>query len=128
MRLLDTVVLVGAVNPADPYHRKALEHLDSLASNPEVFLPSTAILEFDLELKAHGYTAVERETTFEDLSVKVPQGKILALSPSAMIEAVKTEAQGLGYFDSLISAQAGIANAHVVTTDREIAKYARTVW
>lgn len=128
MKLLDTAVLIGAISPRDRHHQRAIRHLDSLDADPEVFLPTTTVIEFDLELKSHGYTSGEREITFEDLSAKIPPERVLALTPLSLIEAVKIEDQGFSYFDSLIAAQAKVKKGEVITTDRAIRRLVRTSW
>jgi len=56
MEILDIVVLIGAIREEDKHYEKAKRHL-----------------EFDLEMKTHGYTREERKLTWEDMLVKIPQ-------------------------------------------------------
>lgn len=126
MKLLDTVVLIGAIRDSDRHHKKALEHLKSL-NQQEVFVPSSALLEMDLELKAHEYTAEERITTLEDLAAVIPGGKILPVTATSLIEAVKLESE-MSYFDALIVALSRELNAAIVTTDEAIREKAEWVW
>lgn len=126
MKLLDTVVLIGAIRDSDRHHKKALEHLKSL-NQQEVFVPSSALLEMDLELKAHGYTAEERITTLEDLAAVIPGGKILPVTVTSLIEAVKLES-GMSYFDALIVALSRELDAAIVTTDEAIREKVEWVW
>lgn len=126
MKLLDTVVLIGAIRDSDRHHKKALEHLKSL-NQQEVFVPSSALLEMDLELKAHEYTAEERITTLEDLAAVIPGGKILPVTVTSLIEAVKLES-GMSYFDALIVALSRELDAAIVTTDEAIRGKVEWVW
>lgn len=126
MRLLDTVVLIGAIRKEDQYHEKGKKHLNSLSTN-DVFIPSSTIIEFDLELKAHGYTPEERESTLEELAVKIPSDKILPTTATSLIAVTRLESK-LSYFDAMIAAAALELGAEVVTTDKEIKKHVTTVW
>jgi len=126
LKLLDTVVLIGAIRENDRHHKKAFEHLKSL-ERQDVYLPSTALLEFDLELKAHGYTIEERIATFEDLAALIPPEKVLPLTPTSLREACRLESE-MSYFDAMIVALAREHDAAVVTTDREIRKRVRWEW
>ncbi len=126
MRLLDTVVLIGAIRKEDRHHKKARKHLDSL-STEGVFIPSSTIIEFDLELKAHGYTPEEREVTLEEVAAKIPPDKTLPTTATSLIEVARLESK-LSYFDAMIVAAALELGAEVVTTDREIKNLMPTVW
>lgn len=126
MKLLDTVVLIGAIRENDKHHRKALEHLKSL-NQQEVFVPSSALLEVDLELKAHEYTDEERIATLEDLAAVIPNSKILPITATSLIEAVKLESE-MSYFDALMVAASRELDAAIVTTDEAIRKKAEWVW
>lgn len=126
MKLLDTVALIGAIRESDKHHKKAVEHLKSLEEQ-EVFVPSSALLELDLELKAHEYTEKERIATLEDLAAMIPSEKILPITVTALMEAVKLEPE-MSYFDALIVALSRELDATVVTTDEAIRERAEWVW
>ena len=83
MKILDTVVLVGAIKGGDRLHEKAKMHLDSLSREKDVYIPSSVLLEFDLEMKAHKYTLEERRLTWQDMIVKIPKDKVLPLTVSS---------------------------------------------
>jgi predicted nucleic acid-binding protein len=101
MKILDTVVLIGAIREEDRHHEKAKMHLDSLSEEKDVYVPSSVLLEFDLEMKAHGYTLEERRLTWEDMMVKIPSNKVLSLTPSYFAGVPKLE-NALSYFDAII--------------------------
>ncbi len=126
MKLLDTVVLIGAIRKRDRLHEKALEHLKSIEKQ-DAFIPSSALLEFDLELKAHEYSSEERITTLEDMAAVIPGNKILPITTTSLIEAAKLEGE-LSYFDALIVALSRELDAAVVTTDAAIRKKAKWEW
>ncbi len=126
MRLLDTVVLIGAIRKEDLHHEKAKEHLNSL-STEDVFIPASTIIEFDLELKAHGYTPEERETTLEEVAAKIPPNKTLPTTATSLIAVARLESK-LSYFDAMIVATALELGAEVVTTDQKIKNHMPTVW
>ena len=127
MKILDTVVLIGAIREEDTYHEKATRYLDSLSKEKDVYVPSSVLLEFDLEMKAHGYTLEERKLTWEDMLVKIPPNKVLPLTPSYLAEAPKLEAD-LSYFDAIIVCMSKELGAKVITTDREIGAKTNTYW
>lgn len=126
MKLLDTVVLVGALRENDKHHKKAAEHLKSL-DGEEVFVPSSSLLELDLELKAHEYTDEERTATLEDLAAVIPNDRILPITATSLIEAVKLESE-MSYFDALIVALSKELDAVIVTTDEAIRGKAEWEW
>ena len=126
MRLLDTVVLIGALRENDKHYKKAVEHLKSL-DREETFVPSSSLLELDLELKAHEYTLEERITTLQDLTAAIPAYKILPITITSLIEAVKLETE-MSYFDALIVALSNELDAVIVTTDEAIRKRAKWAW
>src|SRR2546422_8836649 len=59
MRLLDTMVLIASLETEHPLHKRAMQHLRR-ASLGDVYVPSVAVLEMDLELKSHGVSSGER--------------------------------------------------------------------
>ena len=127
LKLIDTLVLIGAIREEDAHHEKATKHLDSLSEDREVYIPSSTLLEFDLELKAHGYTPSERRTTLEDLAGKIPQSKILPITITSLIRVAEHEDE-LSYFDAIIAALAKDLDATVITTDKAIKAKAKTYW
>ena len=128
LKLVDTDVIICAINPSDHDHEKASMHLEMVSRKPDYYVPSEVLLEVDLELRAHGYTHEERVVTLEDLLVKIPEDKVMPLTPGVLALAAELQASGLGYFDSLIVARAKLLNAVVVTRDREITRHVETVW
>lgn len=128
MNLLDTVVLVGTVNPKNRHHKKAIEHLDKLVSEPDTRIPTSTVLEFDLLLKAREYSNDERNLTWLELAARIPSVKILPPTATSMASAAKLEEQGMDYFDALITALAIESNSKIVTDDSEIARKAHTFW
>ncbi len=128
MRLLDTVVIVGALNPDDRHHKKSLIYLDDLKRVPAVHIPDSTLFEFDLLMKARGYAEAERETTWLELSLKIPRRKTVSVSSTALAAASELQADGMGYFDSLITALALELGASVITDDRAIAARVKAEW
>ncbi len=128
MRLIDTVVLIGAINPTDRLHKAAREHLKRLVGSEDTYLPAAILIEFDLELKSHGYTETERSVTFEDLAPILPTNRLLPHSAVTMASAAELQREGMSYFDSLISSMARELGATVITPDRAIAKSVPTEW
>jgi len=98
-----------------------------LSKEKDVYVPSSVLLEFDLEMKAHGYTPEERRLTWEDMLVKIPPNKVLPPTPSSFAEVPRLETE-LTYFDAIITCMSKELEASVVTTDKEIGLKVKTCW
>ena len=128
MRLVDTVALIGYLNPRDREHRSSVGHLAKIALDEDVFVPNLALVEADLVMKIRGYSHSEREVSWRALESKIPPSKILASSVSSIYSALQLQKQGMDYFDSLITSLALETSSIVVTTDKEIGKAVETEW
>ncbi len=128
MRLTDTMVLVGALNPKDVFHKVAFGHLEAVRRGPDTFVPSMAAVEFDLVMKGRGYTSREREDALDWLANMIPSEKIVCNSVFSLREAAKLQEKGMGYFDSMISALALEKDAVVITRDKVISEAAKIIW
>ena len=130
MRIIDTVVLIASADPDHPLHERAMDHLNSIceATGEGYMVPSTTILELDLELKTHRFSPSERELFHKDLCSIIPDRSVLPLTPR--IVAIAARIEELGYFDSLIVAFALDLGAEIVSTDGEIrsTEGVRCVW
>ncbi len=128
MKLFDTVVIVGALNPDDRHHRKASVYLDSLTEDPALVIPASTMIEFDLLMKVRKYTDNERATTWLEISSKIPGDKVLIHTPLDLAKASELKSQGMTYFDSLITALALEREGTVVTDDEAVASTVSTEW
>lgn len=128
MRLIDTLVLVGALNPMDRYHERARRHLSSLETRGDTMIPASSLIEFDLVMKTRRYTLGEVQDTWFALTDLVKSEKILGMAPAALREAAGLRDKGLGYFDSLIAGLAISSRATIVTNDKAIARLVKTEW
>lgn len=127
MKLLDTMVLVSAMNPADKHHKNGMSHLRALQSNEKMLVPTSTLIEFDLVLRNSGYTETEIAETWTALAPLVGQ-KVLRTTPSTHLAAAEMRSERLTYFDSLIAALAKESQAVVVTRDIGISKHVATEW
>jgi len=100
MHLLDTMVLIASLDPEHPLHRKPLHHLGRVSEH-EVYVPSPAVLEMDLELKTHGFNKDERREACTSSLGYVGGEKVLPLTFETVAEAMELE-EVSGYFDALI--------------------------
>jgi predicted nucleic acid-binding protein len=116
MLVLDTMVLIGSLDPESPLHKRAIHHLRR-ARDEDVYVPSAAVLEMDLELKTHGFSREERREASASLLGYVGEEKVLPLTFEVLGEAVGLE-QISGYFDALIGSTARAKKAKVVSRDR----------
>jgi len=115
MRILDTMVLIASLDSEHAFHKRAMHHL-RLASSENVYVPSAAVLEMDLELKSHGFSNEERREASTSLLGYVGAEKILPLSFEVLEEATALESIS-GYFDALIASTARLNGASVVSKD-----------
>jgi len=116
LKIIDTVVLISSNDPTHPLYPRARQHLLSLISSEDVFIPTIVLTEYDLELKTHGFSASDRERIFRDLELMIPDQKILPCTPSIHGRAIQFERFG-GWFDSLVAAAAFEYYATVISTD-----------
>jgi predicted nucleic acid-binding protein len=91
-----------------------------------LLVPSATLLEFDLELKAHGYSDQSRRELHSSLSGIIPHSRILPLTPEVLrraAELARLATRRGSYFDTLIAATGLEFGADsVITTDRKFAK------
>ena len=128
MKLVDTVALIGYLNPRDREHKRSLYHLERAASEDEVLVPVTSLVEADLVMKVRGYSDAERETSWRALESAIPRVKVVSNSVSSVRSAVELQRMGMDYFDSLISALAQESGSSVITTDASIKDVVQTEW
>lgn len=128
MQITDTIVFVGAINPDNKHHAVAKRYLEGIADDLETFVPSVTLIEFDLVMKGRKYTRYQRNDAFDWLSSFIPDSKIIPNSVPSLKKAADFEEEGVGYFDSLVSALAMEKEAEVLTTDYAISRVARTKW
>ncbi len=119
MPVLDTVVLFGAADPRDPIHEKSLDHLTRL-EQPEYYLASFALVEFDIVMKSRGFTYGERMERHALLARDFPAASIKtrAISPQVLHLAASIEGEaGIDYFDACVAAEAKAQDGIIVSTD-----------
>ena len=128
MKLIDTVALVGFLNPDDKVHRRASEHIARVSAETEVFVPASTLLETDLVMKVRGYSETERRTSWSALESVIPAEKLISNSPSSLRGAIIFQENGMDYFDALIASLAKENGSTVVTTDKRIAASVESEW
>jgi len=128
MRLIDTVALIGSLNPRDREHAHSLQHIRHVASRDDLYVPMASLIEADLVMKIRGYDHMEREVSWKALEARIPKGKILANPVSTIRLAIELQKEGMDYFDSLITSLAKETNSTVITTDRAIQTVVPTEW
>jgi len=127
MRLLDTMVLIASLDTEHPLHKRAIHHLRR-ASLEDVYVPSAAVLEMDLELKSHEFSSEERREASTSLLGYVGRSKVLPLTFEVVVEAIELESVS-GYFDALIGSTARLHGAIVVSKDTAFAEMGlKTEW
>lgn len=126
MKIIDTVVLIGSILK-NKHHDVAFNHLRSVRNKKEIYVPSSALIEFDLILKNRGYTQEERKITFDAIMPYIPERKVLPITPEVISQIPSLESE-LSYFDAFIVAYALNLKATVITTDSEISKWVEVEW
>ena len=127
MKLLDTMVLVSAMNPTNKHHKTGMMYLKELRTSESIRVPTSTMIEFDLVMRNQGYTESEISATWNALAAFIEQ-RLAATTISAHVTASEMRAKGLTYFDSLLTALAKEMHATVITRDAEISKYVDTEW
>ena len=127
MKLLDTIVLVSAMNPANKYHKTGMFYLTTLQSAEETYVPTSTLTEFDLVMRNSEYAESEIAETWAALAPLLGH-RVAPTTPSAHLRAAEMRVKGLTYFDSLIVALAKEMKAAVITRDAEIARHVETEW
>jgi len=129
MKLIDTVAIVGFLNPKDRLHARSSEHLQRVSSQDDVFVPVSSLIETDFVLKVSGYSDSEREVSWNAIDSQVPSDKIISNSVSSIQQAIKLqETEGLDYFDSLVASLAKETGSIVITTDKRIGSVTEVEW
>ena len=129
MKLIDTVAIIGFLDPRDRLHKRSTEHLDGIAGHSAdgTLVPTSSLIETDLLLKIMGYTESEREISWRAIEIKVAN-RIIANSVSSITGAVSLQKNGMDYFDSLITSLARETGSKVITTDKSIARIGQVEW
>ena len=127
MKLLDTIVLVSAMNPANKYHKTGMSYLTTLRSAEETYVPTSTLTEFDLVMRNSEYSESEIAETWTALAALLGD-RVAPTTPYAHLTAAEMRVKGLTYFDSLIVSLAREMKAAVITRDAEIARHVETEW
>jgi hypothetical protein len=89
----------------------------------DLVMPVLTLIEFDLLMKARDHTDNERRSSWIELAPKISARKILGQTASTFIRASELQQEGVGYFNSLMTALAQELDSSVNTDDRDIAKH-----
>ncbi len=132
MPVLDTVVLFGAADSKDPAHEKSVRYLARLVE-PDYYLASLALVEFDIVMKSRGSSPRERMLRHALLARDYPASntKVTPLSPTTLYLAAKLEnEEAIDYFDAGVAAEAQALDGIIVSTDRVFDKIPglRRIW
>jgi predicted nucleic acid-binding protein len=118
--LLDTIVLFGTADSSDNHHEQATIHLRRI-TDPETYLGTFALLEFDIVMKRRGLSFEDRMEKHASLLSDYPdlRDKVAAVSPAVFYLASTLEKEvDLEYFDAGVAAEALQLDGTVVSTDR----------
>ena len=123
--VIDTLVLFAAADSTDKLSEKGLRYLNDVDTNRYWFIPSFALLEFDLVLKSRGYSESDRMKKYALLINDYPniEKKIIPVTPRIIHETARIESlYNTDYFDAGMIATALILDKKIATVDKNIAK------
>ncbi len=113
-------MIFAAADKSDRYHSDGVKHLEELGKR--VILADSGLIEFDIVLKSRGFDGEERRQEWRRLVEEFPRAgtAIKPVGPTTLYIAAGLEAgYGLGYFDSLVAAEALEFDGEVVSSDRD---------
>ncbi len=126
MQIADTALLAAFRDKTDPRYRKANDYVVDISLKKDIFVPSATLLEFDLVLKAHGFSREARAEIHSTLARMIPRCRVLPLTPDVLRRAAELSREATwrdSYFDTMIAAtglEFGADSA--ITTDRKFSK------
>ena len=116
--LVETDVLVAAIDPEDPHHSEA----STVTSYGNLALTPYNLLELDLLLKSGRIEVLDYEEFWHKISDLITFYRIKILSPNPIYhaEAARLRAlYNLSYFDSLHAATAIVENTSLISYDKK---------
>jgi len=132
MPVIDTVVIFAAADTKDKYHKIGLKYLQGV-NEGLYFMPSFALMEFDIILKSKGYSFEERMEKYALFISDFPKIEkyIIEITPLTLYNLARFEYRyNLDYFDAAICAQSLQVDGIVITPDKEIKEVdeIETIW
>ena len=121
--IIDTLVLFAVADSKDKWHKIGLKLLNRVNEDHLWFIPSFALLEFDLVLKSRGYSESDRMEKFALLINDYPhlEVKTISITPKIIHETARVESiYKTDYFDAGMVATALILDKKIATTDKKI--------
>ncbi|MEM2146917.1 MAG: PIN domain-containing protein [Candidatus Jordarchaeaceae archaeon] len=128
MKIIDTMVIIPALDQNNPLYKDAIKHLASISHSKDIYVPSAVLLECDLVMKNKGITKKDRAELFEKLSQIIPKNKILPITVTILKKTVELE-DDKNYFDALIASTALEYNSEIISKDPFFSKQGiKTTW
>ena len=127
--LIETDLIIAYFNRADRMHETSFTIFKQcLAGGYRIGILQSALLEYELALKAKGVDENTIKADLEDMATKIKVSRnlvyLVPLTISQQIKAIEIRNKyGFSYFDSLHVAAAIIHNAILITTDTEVLRY-----
>jgi len=119
MPVVDTELLF-LLNPRDPRHSFALKIIEQLKG--ELYVPDTAILEFEVTLRSRGRSISQIRRALASIKkilidYNIHEASTLSTG-TLLLHLDLMEEYGLSYFDSLIAASAIVIDGVIVSDDK----------
>ncbi len=120
MPLIETDLLKAYLDPGDDLHSKSIRAFELLSKGGSMLLSSVSLLELDLLLKSHDFSAEERESVFHTLGMRLLKARVATLTIKAMQNAVILQRKyniPRFYFDSLHLGLAICHDGKIISSD-----------
>lgn len=131
MKLLDTMTLIASLDPKHKYYKKAVNYLQRLRTNDDVFVPCIVIHECELVLRRK-FSLTELERLLRNLDLIIPKDKIIPIDAETHAIATQWTIIGQnygGYTDTLIASLAFQNKANVISCDASFRQMGiTTIW
>jgi len=131
--LIETDLIVAYFNRADKLHKTSYRIFEEcLQGTFKIGILQSALLEYELALKAMGVDESEIKDDLEDINLKIEESAgLIYLVPLTITQQIKAmelrEKYNFSYFDSLHIAAAIIHNTPLITSDKEILTHKKTL-
>ncbi len=123
MPVIDTMVLFASADTHHKWHKNSKKALKLVNEDKAWWIPSFALMEFDLTLKSRSFSSEERMEKYSLLMLDYPNlnAKVYPITPAILHETSRIEeVYNLDYFDAGMVATSLNLDGQIATIDRQI--------
>ena len=127
MPVIDTMVLFATADTHHKWHMKSKKALQLVNDDNNWWIPSFALMEFDLTLKSRNFTSEDRMEKYSLLMLDYPNlnMKVFTITPAILHETSRIEElYTLDYFDAGMVASSLNLDGQIATVDKQILRIA----